>query len=267
MTRTDQWKLAAVIAATLLAGWYLWPSWQFYRLTPAQKTAMPKHQLDQMRSKALALGLDLQGGMHIVLEVDKSRLSAEEAKDAPDRAMEIIYNRIDQFGVVEPLIQKEGEDRIAIQLPGLTDRQRAIDLIGKTALLEFKLVRSAEEVRALFDRLDASLAGQPGVSVVADTTLRRHPLTSHFLSLEGSAFIRNEDLPTVQRLLALPGVPGMIPEDTQLAWGNPDAGQQGVTGRYLYILKRESELTGGSIASAEARVGLDNTNPGAWGVS
>ena len=90
--------------------------------------------------------------MHLVLEVDRSRLSAAEAKDAPDRAMEIIRNRIDQFGVAEPLIQREGEDRIVVQLPGLTDRQRAIDLIGKTALLEFKLVRTPEEVKSVFDR-------------------------------------------------------------------------------------------------------------------
>ena len=60
--------------------------------------------------------------------------------------MEIIRNRVDQFGVAEPLIQRQGEDRIAVQLPGLTDRQRAIDLIGKTALLEFKLVDDAANV-------------------------------------------------------------------------------------------------------------------------
>lgn len=267
MTRTDQWKLAAVIAATALAAWYLYPSYRFYSMTPAQRQAMPRQQLDPIRSKAIALGLDLQGGMHLVLEVDKSRLSAEEAKDAPDRAMEVIHNRIDQFGVLEPLIQKEGEDRIAIQLPGLTDRQRAIDLIGKTALLEFKLVRSPEEARVLFDRLDAFLAGQAGALANADTMLRRHPLSSHFLTLEGAAFIRNDDLPAVEALLATAGITELVPGDTQLAWSSPDQGMQGVTGRYLYVLKRESELTGGSIASAEARVGLDSTNPGAWGVS
>src|SRR5688572_8937545 len=103
MTRTDQWKLAVVIAATLLAGWYLYPSYRFYSMTPEQREAMPRHELDKLRNQAIRLGLDLQGGMHLVLEVDKSRLNPEEAKDAADRAMEVIYNRIDQFGVVEPL--------------------------------------------------------------------------------------------------------------------------------------------------------------------
>src|SRR5262249_56832903 len=116
--------------------------------------ALPAKELSELRRKAVHLGLDLQGGMHLVLEVDRARLSAAESKDATDRAMEIIRNRIDQFGVAEPIVQKQGEDRIAVQLPGLTDRARAIELIGKTALLEFKLVRTPEETKAVFDRLD-----------------------------------------------------------------------------------------------------------------
>ena len=269
MSRTDQWKLAAVIVATALAIWYLYPSFRYYSLTPAQREALPPTQSAQMRSKAIHLGLDLQGGMHLVLEVDRSRLNAAEAKDAPDRAMEIIRNRVDQFGVAEQLIQKEGEDRIVVQLPGMTDRQRAIDLIGKTALLEFKLVRSPDETHNAFDRLDAFLAGHaaPPTTATIDTALRSHPLTSHFLSLENEAFVRKEDQGAVELLLATPGVLDAIPSDSQLLWGPPDADYQGVTGRFIYILKREPEMTGGSVASAEARVGLNQTNPGAWGVS
>ena len=88
----------------------------------------------------IKLGLDLQGGMQLDLRVDTSQLEGKAKSDATARAMEIIRNRIDQFGVSEPSIQEQGTDRIAIQLPGVTDRQRALDLIGKTALLEFKLV-------------------------------------------------------------------------------------------------------------------------------
>ncbi len=86
------------------------------------------------------LGLDLQGGMHLVLKVDTDKVPEEAREDAPNRALEIIRNRIDQFGVREPLIQRQGKNAIIVQLPGVTDRDRAIDLIGKTALLEFKLV-------------------------------------------------------------------------------------------------------------------------------
>ena len=96
-------------------------------------------------SKRINLGLDLKGGMHLLLKIDTSHLPEKEREDAADRALEIIRNRIDQFGVREPSIQKQGTDEIVIQLPGVADRQRAIDLIGKTALLEFKLVKTDAE--------------------------------------------------------------------------------------------------------------------------
>ncbi|MBI1799840.1 MAG: protein translocase subunit SecD [Candidatus Eisenbacteria bacterium] len=268
MTRTDLWKLVVVVAATLLSAVYLYPSYRFYTLSPAQREALPPEQLANLRKKAVHLGLDLQGGMHLVLEVDRSRLGPAEAKDAPERAMEIIRNRIDQFGVAEPVVQREGEDRIVIQLPGLTDRGRAIDLIGKTALLEFKLVRTPDEVRNVFAKLDAYLAARgAGEGAGADSLTRKAPLTAHFLSLESSAFIRKDEEAAVQKLLATPGLDSIMPGDSQLLWGTPDQGMQGVTGRALYVVKHEPEMTGGSIASAVAQLGLDQTNPGAWGVS
>ena len=100
------------------------------------------------------LGLDLQGGMHLVLQVDTSKLPAEAKQDAPERALEIIRNRIDEFGVKEPSIQLQGEDQIAVQLPGVTDRNRALELIGRTAVLEFKLVSSD------MDKLAKARAGE-----------------------------------------------------------------------------------------------------------
>ncbi len=90
------------------------------------------------------LGLDLQGGMHLILKVDTTKVPEEAREDAPNRALEIIRNRIDQFGVREPLIQRQGKDSIVVQLPGVTDRERAIELIGRTAQLEFKLVEDDE---------------------------------------------------------------------------------------------------------------------------
>lgn len=96
-------------------------------------------------SKRINLGLDLKGGMHLLLKVDTGNLPQKDRADAADRAVEVIRNRIDAFGVREPSIQKQGIDEIVVQLPGVTDRDRAIDLIGKTALLEFKLVLSEPE--------------------------------------------------------------------------------------------------------------------------
>lgn len=266
--RGDQWKLGGVLLATALSIWFLFPSLRFYTLTPAQRQALPAGELAKLRKQAIHLGLDLQGGMYLVLEVDKSRLNTEEAKDAVDRAMEVLRRRIDEFGVAEPLIQREGQERIAIQLPGLTDRKRAMDLIGKTALLEFKLVRTADESRNVWSRLDAFLAARNAGAVAGiDTSMRRTPLTSQFTEIDNPAFIRDEDLPVVRQLLATAGIDSVLPPDSQLQWSSAEKGSRGLTGRDLYLLGRQPEMTGGSIATAQAQVGLDQTNPGAWGVS
>lgn len=85
------------------------------------------------------LGLDLKGGSHIILQC-VSTPNAPVTEDSVTRVLEILRNRIDQFGVAEPVIQKAGPDRILVQLPGVKDPQAAIELLGKTALLEFREV-------------------------------------------------------------------------------------------------------------------------------
>ncbi len=84
----------------------------------------------------LRLGLDLQGGTRIVLEAER-RPGVEVTADKVDAAMRVIENRIDALGVAEPLLQRQGPDRIIVEFPGLQDPQRAKELIGRTALLEF----------------------------------------------------------------------------------------------------------------------------------
>jgi preprotein translocase subunit SecD len=87
--------------------------------------------------KNINLGLDLQGGSHIVLEcIDTPNAPVDN--DAVNRVLEIITNRINPEGVKEPIIQRQGERRILVQLPGMDDPQEAESLIGKTALLEFQ---------------------------------------------------------------------------------------------------------------------------------
>ncbi len=105
-------------------------------------------------TKKIKRGLDLLGGMQLMLQVEKSGLKKETAKDITDRSLEVIRNRIDALGVAEPLIQKAGEDRILIQLPGVKDPERAIEIIGRTALLEFKLVNDDQGL------LDKALSGE-----------------------------------------------------------------------------------------------------------
>jgi len=118
MRRFSRWIMLLVIVLIALSVWAIYP--------PGEK---------------INLGLDLKGGMHLVLEADTRRLPpGESVKDAVDTALEVIRNRIDQFGVREPTIARQGLTRIVVDLPGIEDPQRAIELIGKTALLEFKLL-------------------------------------------------------------------------------------------------------------------------------
>ena len=90
--------------------------------------------------KRINLGLDLKGGMHLVLKVETEKISENARVDAVLRAMEILRNRIDAIGAGETVIQRQGENQIIVQLPGVTDRDKALAMIGKVALLEFKLV-------------------------------------------------------------------------------------------------------------------------------
>jgi protein-export membrane protein SecD len=80
------------------------------------------------------------------------------AKMSLEQAREIIRNRVDEFGVAEPIIQIEGQDRILVQLPGIEDPQRAIDLIGKTALLEYKIVDETLGADQLFALVEGARA-------------------------------------------------------------------------------------------------------------
>ncbi len=120
--------------------------------------------------KNINLGLDLQGGSHIVLECIDSP-NAPVDSDAVNRVIEIITNRINPEGVKEPVIQRQGERRILVQLPGMDDPQEAENLIGKTALLEFKdengetLLTGAylKNAKASFDRF-----GRPNVILEFD---------------------------------------------------------------------------------------------------
>ncbi len=91
----------------------------------------------------------------------------DEAKDAVDRAQSIIRNRVDQFGVSEPTIQKQGDYRIIVELPGIDDPVIAINLIQQTALLEFKLLREPQDASNIFERLDTYFSKIDTVSGLA----------------------------------------------------------------------------------------------------
>ena len=115
-------------------------------------------------TRGLKLGLDLQGGMHLVLEIDDpdGNFTPERRVQAIQQAEHIIRNRVDEFGVEEPLIQKIGTDRIIVELAGLDDGERAKEIINRQAYLEWKLVLPTTEVDQALSRLDRAVVAALG---------------------------------------------------------------------------------------------------------
>jgi protein-export membrane protein SecD len=179
MRRRLQIRWLIVGVTVLAATWYLWPTVRFYSLSDEEREEIrlrDPSELDRLKEGAIQLGLDLQGGMHLVLELDQTERSftGEEQTDAIDRALEIIRNRVDQFGVSEPLIQKVGDERIIVELPGVQDEDRAKALVQQAAYLEFQLVIDGQDAIDQIRAVDAALAGREiqaaTAGAVSDTT-------------------------------------------------------------------------------------------------
>ena len=139
MLKSFRGRIVVLLLALSFAGWYLW-------------------------SRDLKLGLDLQGGMHLVLEIeDPDGTFTDERREAlTEQALKILRIRIDEFGVEEPIIQMRGSDRIIVELAGLEDDQRAKDIINRQAFLEWKLVLPTTEVDQALPRLDRAIVAALG---------------------------------------------------------------------------------------------------------
>ncbi len=130
-------RIVVILVAVGVCGWYL-------------------YQNQSATGSPLKLGLDLQGGMHLVLEIDDpdGTMSLDARSDAIDRSEIVIRMRVDELGVEEPVIQKVGQDRLIVELAGITDPDRAKEIIGTTALLEWKLVRTTADIFPALSRID-----------------------------------------------------------------------------------------------------------------
>ncbi len=278
MKKNVFWRFLLIGVTVIVAVVFFLPN------TPLFKY-MPQWWQKSMPHKGIVMGLDLQGGLHLVYEVegdkavqtnlnrfayliksaaDKKNIKAdvtvkglnieispsspeiasiiranypiletvstdqklvlkmsdkEAAKikdNAADQALETIRNRIDQFGVAEPSIQRQGENEIVVELPGVKDPERAIDLIGKTAQLEFKLVDDGSPVAA---QLPSSI--QPG------------------------------DEESVLKQFA-----DKIPSGDQILFERKLNPETGIATKTPILLKKDAVLTGDSLS--EAKVSLDS---------
>jgi SecD/SecF fusion protein len=124
-------------------------TWQALERTLPSKLAGAKVKYVAKPPTALNLGLDLRGGLRVLLEADTTKVAGFTQEDL-NQVRNVIENRVNQTGVAEPLVQIQGTNRIVVELPGLSqaDQTRAIDLIGKTAKLEFQLLKPEAQSKA-----------------------------------------------------------------------------------------------------------------------
>lgn len=292
------------------------------------------------RDKRIKLGLDLQGGMYLVMEVNTAKLLERLAKDPDDqfrqllneaekesklsednvvsilsrnmqgkgirlsryfgsireddadiesrlleqesdavnRALEIINNRVNQYGVSEPSIQKQGSRRIIVELPGISREEEAKRLLQGRALLEFKLLKDPDFAIPIMNRIDEVLAGKVSddSSAVKDTVAKNaadstknlteeqfakeHPFfaVARLLDSQGriaDAFVKEDDRVKLNSLLERPDVRKVVPDNIEFLYdAKPEVDENGENYFRLYMVNKQAELTGGVITDAQSNI-------------
>ena len=175
MNRSLQIRAGLTVVILLFSLYGLLPTFRALSISPSEREAAKDNperlaEISDIDAAAIRRGLDLKGGMYLVLEVDQEGMNSAEAEDALMRVKEILYNRIDKFGVSEPEITTFGSSRIVVKLPGLQDPERAKNLLGQTARLEFRMVRPDTELQPALEKLDKLfLADAANTDVPADS--------------------------------------------------------------------------------------------------
>lgn len=298
------------------------------------------------REKRIKLGLDLQGGMYMVMEVNTAKLLERLAKDpdeqfkqllksaesesklsdenvvsilarklqekgirlsryfgtireddskiiskllgqesdAVTRAIEIIRNRVDQYGVSEPSIQKQGSRRIIIELPGVAREEEAKRLLQGRALLEFKLVKDADFAIPIMNRIDEVLAGKVSSDSAAaiDTTTakkdttknlteeqfkKEHPFfaVARLIDPQGriaDAYVKESDKTLLSNYLERPDIVNVLPNNVEFVYeAKPETADDGSNFYRMYMVNKEPELTGGVIVDAQANIDPSTSSP------
>jgi preprotein translocase subunit SecD len=163
---TIRTRLLLIAALILLSIYFLIPRTVTLRERDPETGVMK----DRVEKKVpLKLGLDLQGGMHLALELDQSKQVSADPKRDIDLALTVLRKRIDEFGVTEPLIQKVGDQRIVVELAGITEPARAKAIVQRSAFLEFRISDKTNALEKALPSMDRVLRG---MGIRGDTTKR-----------------------------------------------------------------------------------------------
>ncbi len=153
MFETIRARLIVIGILIVLSAFSLWPR----DVTVRTRGADGRMRDTTERRVPIKQGLDLQGGIHLGLELDQSRGRVPDVADAIYRALKVIRTRIDEFGVAEPLVQKLGTSRIVVELPGLKDPARAKAIVQRSAFLEFEMTDKEQLFRRALPAMDRAL--------------------------------------------------------------------------------------------------------------
>ena len=164
-----KYRLLVIAGLCLVSLWFLFPRDVTTRVRGSDGVL---HD-ETSRHVPLRRGLDLKGGTYLALEVDDSKqaVPADKKADAIDRALKTVRSRIEGFGVSESVVQKQGSDRIVVQIPGIQDPERARKLVEEQAFLEFKITDKTQAMERALPRIDQAIK-QRGLVATKDTTAK-----------------------------------------------------------------------------------------------
>ena len=229
-----------------------------------------------VRRLPINLGIDLQGGIHLALEVDQSKGPIPDCADAIQRAERVVRTRIDEFGTTEPVVQIQGRCRLIVELAGEKDPARAKSVIARTAFLEFRITDMKNLFKDALPQIDAALrkagiksrAAAP--SAVAqlfggDTSKAARDsaadanapgVLSSLLfqgQLPGEFLVPEEQWPLVDSLMQRPDVRAAMPRGIELRWGAQAESRGARAYRALYAVESRPIITGEELVKAVAR--------------
>ncbi|HEV8216825.1 MAG TPA: hypothetical protein VGP95_13350, partial [Gemmatimonadaceae bacterium] len=170
-----KYRISIILALVVLSIWALVPR----DVTVRQRDENGILKDVKQRRIPLKYGLDLSGGMYIALEVDdsKQKIPASDKAEAIDRALKTVRSRIEGIGVSESVVQKQGNDRIVVQVPGIQDEERARKLVQEQAVLEFKITDKTQALERALPRIDQVIKQRGITAKLGGDTAGKAPTT------------------------------------------------------------------------------------------
>ena len=265
-------RLITIAGLVVLCVWFIVPR----NTTVRVRGADGRMKDTTVRRVPINMGLDLQGGIHLALEVDESRGPIPDCVDAIQRAERVVRTRINEFGTTEPVVQIVGRCRLIVELPGEKDPARAKDVVQRTAFLEFRITDMKNLFRDALPQIDAALrragvkAAGAAPSAMAqlfggDTSKAARDSAADANApgalsallfqgqLPGEFLVPEEQWPVVDSLLQRADVRPLIPRGIDLRWGAEPESRGARSFRPLYAVESRPLITGECLQKAAAR--------------